>query len=124
MGTADTAYKEKIKRRDQSEKQRRAAYQKKIDTEMKDMIKCRVMNLEDPGKNVSIEFTYEGHSFAFYDGQEYDIPRIVVRHLNNVKTPIHQMIQDPTAPKDVVAIIKKIAGFKHRFSVVPVELGV
>lgn len=106
-----------IKARDNVEKARIAAYQKKVDAELKDTVMCKLQNLEDQG--VPIEFNYEGRTFKFYDGQETQVPKCVVRHLNKCRTPIHVMKQDPNAPKTEAAVIKEIIGYRNRFSAVP-----
>jgi len=112
--------KEEIKRRTAEEKKRISAHRKKIAVLMKDKVRCRVQNLEDPGKGIPLEFTYQGHNFFFNDGFEYDVPKIVAEHLNSITVPVYDFQLDE---KDVAAkqMISVPVGVRNRFSCIPVS---
>lgn len=108
--------KEEVKKRDKSEKQRIAENKKKVLATMEDTVKIRFQNIESPGFNV--EFTYNGvKGYNLLDGYEYEIPKVVATHLNNLTKPKYKWSTDP-----VTKLPKCIAvGKDNRFSCIPVS---
>ena len=79
-------------------------------------VRIQFMNNETPGVDVS--FNYEGRHFGpLEDGQEYDLPQNVVRHLNSLSTPRMEYRADPATGQ-----MKSLSiGTVHRFSCHPVD---
>lgn len=108
--------KEEVKRRDRTEKQRIAEYKQKVKKSMADEVKIRFQNIENPGCN--LEFNYQGvEGYNLFDGCEYNIPKVVANHVNNLAKPKYEWQTDPETnlPKCVVI------GKENRFSCIPVS---
>ena len=80
------------------------------------LVRVQFMNNETRGVDVS--FNYEGMHFGpLEDGQEYDLPEKVVRHLNHLATPRMEYRTDPATGQ-----MKSVkVGTVHRFSCHPVS---
>jgi hypothetical protein len=85
---------------------------KKVDE--KKMVKVRFMNIEDP--KVGIDFSFEGEKYSLKDGEIYDLPDYIVRHLNGLSIPTpHYEANEATGMVTHVSDSRA-----YRFSCVPV----
>lgn len=79
-------------------------------------VRVQFMNLENPGSekepSPELRFNFEGRNFGpFVSGNYYDVPELVVEHLNNLSTPVYQFRNDPVTNQPV----STVTGKRNRF---------
>jgi len=82
--------------------------------------RVKFMNNEDPDLDVTFSFQgknmSEPEQYRLYPGQEYDLPKDVIEHLNNQAYPIYR-----TEPDPVTGQTKHVrTGMFNRFTCHPV----
>lgn len=80
------------KARSRVERENIAAHRKHIAEQMKDLVKVKFQNLEDP--SMDVPFSFEGFDFHLKPGQVQELPKIVVKHLNRIKYPQYTLQDD------------------------------
>lgn len=80
---------------------------------LREPITCEFMNLEQPG--LLEKFTYgstkKKHTFTFFHGARYVIPRFIKQHIESKGTPIWKWVADGSG-----RLIKQKEGVKPRFA--------
>jgi len=78
-------------------------------------VKIKFQHAENPGNDV--EFFVDGTYYHLMDGQEIKLPVSVIRHLNSLKYPVYDYIDDSKGKMRV-----KMVGEKNRFNCIQLEL--
>jgi hypothetical protein len=78
-------------------------------------VKIKFQHAENPGKDV--EFFVNGQFYHLMDGQEVKLPVSVVRHLNSLKYPIYDFVDDGGGRMNA-----KQVGERNRFNCIQLEL--
>ncbi|MDY0373586.1 MAG: hypothetical protein RBQ86_05675 [Candidatus Izemoplasmatales bacterium] len=79
------------------------------------MVKVKFQHAENPSKDV--EFYVDGKKYALKDGEEARLPVSVVRHLNSLKYPIYDFVDDGSGK-----MVNKQVGERNRFNCIQLEL--
>lgn len=106
--------KKQIKARTSTERARIKAYQEKVAAKLEKKVMAKFQNLETPKANV--EFTYEGHTYNFDDGKEYEMPVTIMNHLNRLTVTEKELIVDPLTGQGK----HQTKSTRNRFAVYPV----
>lgn len=79
---------------------------------LREFVEYEFMNLEEPGLMHKFPYgdTKSRHTFTFFHGGKYKVPRHVARHIENCKTPIWNWKPDGTG-----SLQKTLSSYKPRF---------
>lgn len=80
---------------------------------LKDVEKVEFINQETPGMSLSFAFgsTKNPQKYTLFHGGIYDLPRKIIKHLEQCGRPLYDWVPDGTG-----SMVKKPRGFIPRFS--------
>jgi hypothetical protein len=79
---------------------------------LREVCEYEFQNLEEPGLSHSFPYgnTKKHHTFKFFHGGKYKVPRFIARHLESCSTPMWNWRPDGTGKME-----KQLVGSKARF---------